>query len=449
MKSTFGRINDSTYRQLTFAGYLILVFAGVLLTDSALAQNAGRAYVKTQVKAGIPTTVPRAFSYNANQLGLMIRIIDLSRLTYVYGTEMERLIKARGMTPDEWSLSILGVTGQAGGSSRTNGINIPGIHGGEEGLDALNTDNRLVTSWMNTVWRPGLKKQFGLLGMEPGAGPLPTSAPTQETISTAVQAMQEAFFGNPASGPSSSRKPGQADPRISEGDQQTADANQSTDDNQSATNSDVSGEKNTGLVYDGTQCYETAGKTPTRNVTKDFVGAVWGYIVKKAGKEDTWKDDSQNAAVGVRGNPKPEGASGSNSGAPDKNSIWWKLVSLGHSWGAVNAAMGQPMPVNPGVDPSSAGGKGRTLPKDPSPGGSGNPNIINPNPEKSGTGSSGGTTPTAVDGKGKVPTPDNFDPKSSGSTVPKPGKTGIKKTVRPGKGVPTGGVPTEGGVPPR
>jgi hypothetical protein len=398
MKLNFVHCGSVISLPKSFIVFVLITLAWCFLKDTTQAQNVGPRTKETQIKTKTLSAKDAAeFSYNANQLGLMIRIIDLSRLSYVYGTSMEKAIRARGMTPDEWSVSILGALGRTGrSSSGTNGIDIPGIQGGDEGLDALNRDNRLVTSWMNTVWRPGLKKQFGLLGKEPGAGPLPSCAPTQETIQTAVQAMQDAWFGDPSKEPPATRKPGQADPRISSG----------------------------GI--------------------KAAIGAVIEFF---GGGKDGSAEPSQ-ASAGVRGRPVTEGGS-TGSGAPDKSSIWWQLVNLGSSWGSVNAAMGQPIPVDPGVDPKSTGGKGRTMPKDPSPGGTGNPNVIHPNPEKSGTGSTGGTTPTAVETKGNIPTPDNFDPKSSGSTVPKPGKTGIKKTVRPGKGVPTGVVPTEGGVPPR
>jgi hypothetical protein len=85
--------------------------------------------------------------------------------------------------------------------------------------------------------------------------------------------------------------------------------------------------------------------------------------------------------------------------------------------------MGQPLPVNPGVEPIGTHDIDRTI-QDPRQGGVGDPRVINPNPEKPAADRSHGSIPNKIDYKGKIPTPDPIDP-TSGPSVPVPGKGGI------------------------
>ncbi|HMK60787.1 MAG TPA: hypothetical protein VK452_06545 [Dissulfurispiraceae bacterium] len=345
------------------SGFLVSSIISLFIANSALATDVSKPVNKPQSgKLSTSTEATAPYKYNADDLQLMIRIIDLSRLIAVNGPIMEKAIRVKGLTPDNWTLDMMGVSSRNMHGWGANTINVPGLGNAND-----------AGRWTDTMWRPALKQQFGLLGLKVGEGPLPSCASTNDTVQTARQSLWTITAGDPSADPFASFRSGVGDPRIGSG------------------------------FYDS---------------FKHAVGKLWK---KMGGKTDVNWDDEPSGGGGVRGQPVPEGGSG-GSVAPDTKSIWWLLINMGSRWGRINSAMGQPKPVDPGIDPSTIGVNNHTI-KNPKDSSIGDPHIINPNPEKPQTKDSHGSVPSKIDSKGKTPTPDPIEPTGTPS-VPLPGKGG-------------------------
>jgi hypothetical protein len=332
------------------------------------------------------TTAPDYF--DAGDMQLMVRLIDVSRLVAALGPALEPAIRAKGLERDAWVLGMLGNTG--GADAMTPGSKLPGfppaIPGLSGPLDPLGRDKPALTQWVDDKWRPELKRQSVLLGLS--EGPSPTAAPTSETIRTAMETILRLTFGDPANGASGSTTSGggsrdefkpptrlTGDPRLSKGGVQAA------------------------------------------------AGAVAAFVERIVGGGKGW--DSSGGGGGVRGTSVPEGGSGGSNAPPDPNSVWGQMILLGSNWERINPKMGQPSPVNPGVDPVDSRRTRERLAKTTKPA-LGNPGYTDPNPEASGKGGQGRATvkPTSVKG-GKVPSPDPSEPEVvTHAPTPLPGKGG-------------------------